>query len=258
MIGMIPNSRFNFVKHPGSGNKSCKVAQDEKLRLSNILISRADADEFLKVLYATGEKQISVEISDRRTSKRWGTAWTYKRKVIIYRHTVWVFLHELAHILDVKQSFATGLAVASCKPHGHDFGSHLSCMYEIWMENCDKGIVNTPQKDAAPDTEFDAVIPKKWAIPPLRPRTVGGISLQVGDGVWFLGRGRKIIARVLRVNKKSCRVKPIDGSSEWRVSPKLLNKTDLPEKPIVPETPVKKRSLSDQEILNAWKAKFRK
>lgn len=240
MIAMIANSRFKWASHPGTGNKSCRVNADEKLRLTNVLIDRAQANEFLKVLYATGEAPILVDFSNRRTSTRWGTAWSIMRRVTIYRHTVWVFLHELAHILDVKKEFTgypAGYTVPSRKPHGPDFGSHLTCLYEMWMENCDKGVINTPQKKDAPNLEHDyfvfdeaeKAIPNKWKVPQRRPRTVGGISLQVDDGVWFKAKGRKIFARVLRVNKKTCRVKPIDGSPDWRVSPKLLNKTYLPK-----------------------------
>jgi hypothetical protein len=108
-------------------------------------------------------------------------------------------------------------------------------------------------------------VPKnQWGVPQRRPRTVGGISLQVGDGVWFKGRGRKIFARVKKVNKKTCRVTPIDGSPEWRVSPKLLNKTYLPnDAKLAPvaETPVSpsKINISPErdELLKAWKLKYR-
>jgi hypothetical protein len=268
---MIANSRFKFTRHPGTGNKSCRVSTTEKLRLSNILIDRAGVTEFMNILYATGERNITVELSNRRTSSRWGTAWTMARRVKIYRHTVWVFLHELAHILDVKKNF-TGLTISARKPHGRDFGNHLACLYGIWKENCDKGIHNTPQKDDRPNLKHDyfkqadmITVPKnQWGVPQRRPRTVGGISLQVGDGVWFKGRGRKIFARVKKVNKKTCRVTPIDGSPEWRVSPKLLNKTYLPnDAKLAPvaETPVSpsKINISPErdELLKAWKLKYR-
>jgi hypothetical protein len=129
--------------------------------------------------------------------------------------------------LDTKKSFATGLAVSARKPHGRDFGQHLSCMYEIWMENCDKGVVNTPYRKDGPNLKHDYFSfdePKKWKVPERRPRIVGGISLQVGDKVWFRAKGREIHATVLRVNKVTCRVKPDDGMPDWRVSPLLLNK----------------------------------
>lgn len=223
--GNISNSRFPYTTHPGSGNKSCKVKASEKLRLSNILIDQAGVDEFMKVLYATGEKVMSIKLSDRFCRNRWGSAWRLERRVAIYRHTVWVFLHEVAHILDIKKSF-TGERVAGVKPHGRDFGMHLSCLYEMYMEYCDKGIVNTPSEAPPVEQKPD---PNKWIVPERRRRIVGGISLQVGDGVWFKARGTKIFARVVKVNKKTCRVKPIDGTPDWRVSPKLLNKTYLPK-----------------------------
>jgi hypothetical protein len=272
----ITNSKFRFTNHPGTGNKSCKVAKAEKLRLSNILIDSAGVKDFMDILYASGERKIRVELSNRNCSRRWGSAWTIARRVKIYRHTVWVFLHEVAHILDVKKNF-TGMQVAAHRPHGREFGQHLACLYGIWKENCDKGINNVPQKpEGKPNLEHDyfvqadAAIPNKWKVPQRRPRLVGGISLQVGDGVWFMGRGRKIFARVIRVNTKTCRVKPIDGTPEWRVSPKLLNKTYLPNdakydaglnRQLEAATPVspsiRPSDPEREEILKAWKLKYR-
>jgi hypothetical protein len=266
MTGMISNSRFAYTTHPGTGNKSCRVDAAEKIRLSNIIIDHAGVTEFMDILYSSGERNIKVELSNRHTSKRWGCAWTMSRRIKLYRHTVWVFLHELAHILDVKKNF-TGYTVSARKPHGLDFGNHLSCLYEIWKEHCDKGIVNTPQKQDKPNLKHDyfkEADQARWKVPQRKPRTVGGISLQVGDGVWFKAQGRKIFARVIRVNKKTCRVKPVDGTPEWRVSPKLLNKTYLPnDAKLAPpaETPVSPSKINisseREELLKAWKLKYR-
>jgi hypothetical protein len=120
--------------------------------------------------------------------------------------------------------------------------------------------------------EKDLVAKKnQWNVPERRPRVVGGISLQVGNTVWFTGKGRKITARVIKINTKTCRVKPLDGSPEWRVSPKLLNKVsgdvDIPItkdeynglKDAMAFAPRKKqRSQADQDVLNAWKLKYRR
>ena len=221
---LIPNSRFRFMNKPGTGNKSCKVSASEKLRLTNLIVNRKDVDAFLDVLYATGEDRISVEISSRRTSSRWGTAWTTERRCILYRHTVWVYLHELAHVLCIKRDF-TGSRIRNNKPHGREFGLHLKCLYEIWMEHFNTGQENKPAKQPANN---DLTTPiNQIRVPQLRSRLVGGISLQVGDKVWFktkkLGKLYGIVAKVNRVN---CKVKV--GLSMWRVSPKLLNKPGMP------------------------------
>jgi hypothetical protein len=229
----ISNSRFKYTNHPGTGNKSCRGVSDaEKLRLSNVLIDDAGVDEFLSVLYGTGEPKMSVELSNRRTSRQWGTAWYWDRRTVIYRHTAWVVLHEIAHIINVSTDF-TGNVTRTVKAHGPAFGRHLTCLYQLWMEFCDKGINNILPKEGKPDLKNDYFLPgdlvekkNQWKVPERRPRLVGGISLQVGDLVWFMGRGRKIFATVIRVNQKTCRVKPIDGTRDWRVSPKLLNKEE--------------------------------
>jgi hypothetical protein len=266
--GYIANSRFPWVPKPGTGNKSCKGVTDaEKLRLVNVLIDRAGMDEFLNVLYANGEKKMDITLSPRRTTKRWGSAWYMERRVKLYRHTVWIFLHEVAHIMDVHTSLATGARVRNVKPHGLDFGRHLTQLYNLWMEFCDKGVENFSQKPTTPD--LDNL--NRWKVPELRPRIVGGISLQVGERVWFLSKGNKIFGKVKKVNKKTCRVTPLDGGSDWRVSPKLLKKAtgdvDIPitkdeynglKDAMAFEPRKKQRSQADIDVLKAWKLKYRR
>lgn len=288
--GHIANSRFTWEPKPGTGNKSTKGVTDaEKLRLTNVLIDRAGMDEFLNLLYDNGEAKMDITLSDRRTTRRWGSAFYMDRRVILYRHTVWVFLHEVAHVMDVHTSvFNSAQRVRTVKPHGPNFGFHLSRLYEVWMKFCDKGVENLPQTDTDMTIENQDnlykcrfledsphQVPQKWNVPERRPRLVGGISLQKGDTVWFMGKGRKITAEVIRVNNKTCRLKPLDGSNEWRVSPKLLHKVagdvDIPitkdeynglkdamafdqPKP----APRKERSQADLDTLKAWKLKYRR
>ena len=224
---LIPNSRFRFMKHPGTGNKSCKVSAAEKLRLTNLIVSKKDVEYFLLVLYATGEDRIRVELSPRRTSSRWGTAWSPERRCILYRHTVWVFLHEVAHVLDIKKDF-TGNRIRNNKPHGREFGLHLKCLYELWMEHFNTGQENKPvpaNQLANDDDLLKLAMPKinQFKVPPRRRRVVGGISLQVGDNVWFRTKKLgKVYGIVTKINPVNCKVKV--GLSMWRVSPKLLNK----------------------------------
>lgn len=223
---LIPNSRFRFMNKPGTGNKTTKVSDSEKLRLTNIIIERAEVDAFLKALYDRGEDKIKVELSPRRTSKRWGSAWTLERRVALYRHTVWVFLHEIAHILDVHIEQPSGRIVSSNKPHGRDFGYHLKKMYELWMVTLDTGKKNLPVKADQPnlknDFNFEPRI-NQFKVPERRRRVVGGIALQVGDKVWFRYKGIKQYGKVFKVNRVNCKVRTEDGRG-WRVSPKLLNK----------------------------------
>ena len=223
---LIKGSRFRYCPKPGTGNKSTPVAQKEKVRLANIIIENAEARAFMEVLYGTGENEIRVEMSNRRTSRQWGSAWMLQRRVVIYRHTVWVFLHELAHILDVKRDF-TGRTIQANRPHGRDFGLCLKTLYDLWMEFLDTGKqVETETAEDRPNLDQDyfkfTEPPAKYRVPQLRPRTVGGISLQVGDAVWFRHKGLKHYGKVTKVNRVNCKVSTDEGN--WRVNPKLLNK----------------------------------
>jgi hypothetical protein len=282
----ISNSRFRFTDHPGTGNKSCKVSDKEKLRLSNVLIDEAKIDEFLNILYESGEKKMLIELSNRRTSRAWGTAWYFDRRVKIYRHTVWVFLHEVAHVLNIKYHPISGNIIRTVKPHGTDFGKHLSMLYDLWMEYCDKGVDNgLPMPVRGERFIIPRPMPKpknQWKVGQRRPRIVGGISLQVNDQIWFRYKGDKVHGTVKRVNKKTCTITDTLGRT-WRVSPRLLNKDatkdiDIPITKTVYEglkkamafpdempmaatkpTPNRKPKMSAEEkaeVMKAWKAKY--
>ena len=215
---LLKGSRFRYVPNPGTGNKSTKVTKSEKVRLANIIITNIEVINFLKLLYRMGEAKIQVNLSNRRTSKQWGVARTNQRRVVIYRHTIWVFLHEIAHILDVKKDF-TGRRIRNNKPHGREFGIQLKMLYDLWMKHFDTGKqVETDKQDYFKYTEP----PTKYRVPELRGRMVGGIKLQVGDAVWFRVRGIKQYGTVTKVNRVNCKVK-VDKAI-WRVNPKLLNK----------------------------------
>jgi predicted metal-dependent hydrolase len=104
----------------GTGNDRCNVERDEMVRLNNIPIERIQIINFTKKLGLYGKTH--VILSNRKTVARWGTCWTQTGRIILYRHSVWIFLHELAHI-------------ASKSPgHGSDFGDALDTLYLEWMD----------------------------------------------------------------------------------------------------------------------------
>lgn len=111
----------------GTGNSQSTVDKREMLRLQNVEITQDEINSFLNYLYDLGEENIEVKLSNRKTKYRWGTAWGFKRRVILYRHSVWCFLHEIAHVLNYSQN-------KKKKSHGKEFGSWLDLMYEIWTE----------------------------------------------------------------------------------------------------------------------------
>ncbi len=206
-LSKIGNSRFMVVSNSGSGNSTTMVSEKEKIRLQNTLIDTGRVQQFLNLLYGMGEYKIEVQLSNRKTSHRWGTAWQYKRKVILYRHTVWTFLHEVGHILTDNKA----------KCHGYKFGESLKMCYELWMEYIETN--KTIPGIKPPEREY-----KMAATGPDPDRNyVAGGSFSIGDEVWFTARdGRHIEGTVIKINRKTCGVQTETG--KWRVSPMLLNK----------------------------------
>jgi hypothetical protein len=63
--------------------------------------------------------------SYRQTTTVWGTAWPKERRAIIYRWTVDVFLHELAHLI----------AGPECIAHGAEFAKILDELIVNWFQH---------------------------------------------------------------------------------------------------------------------------
>lgn len=106
------------VARTGTGEAYCITSHAERVRLHNIEIQPDMALAFLQWQQIPAK----VEFSQRATQRRWGTAWTKSRRVILYRASVWTFLHEIAHI------------VAGNPGHGPDFGQVLHALYLKWKE----------------------------------------------------------------------------------------------------------------------------
>jgi len=80
----------------GTGMSHCFTPQKTIKALNNTPIDAGAIALFLRSL--SGCADIRVTLSNRRPKWRWGTAWPSERRMILYRHSVMVFLHELAHI----------------------------------------------------------------------------------------------------------------------------------------------------------------
>jgi predicted metal-dependent hydrolase len=65
----------------------------------------------------------TVTFSKRKTKRRWGTAWKKTNRITLYRHSVWMFLHELAHI---KAPVKSG--------HGREFAQALDDLFAAWQK----------------------------------------------------------------------------------------------------------------------------
>lgn len=75
---------------------------------------------------------VSVILSLRQTKHRWGTAWKKQKRVVLYRHSAWMLLHELAHIKAPNKS-----------GHNCDFGRTLDDLYAQWVEFVDCATITT-------------------------------------------------------------------------------------------------------------------
>ena len=115
---------------PGTGNSRCRVSKKKMIEYNNIEITTKQITDFLNFLSVNGYekvKKINVIISKRETSKRWGTANIDKNKILLYRHSVWVFLHELAHLISPPKSVNGRRDI-----HGYDFGKSLDELFNLY------------------------------------------------------------------------------------------------------------------------------
>lgn len=112
---------------PGTGQSLCRTPKDTQLRLTNTPL---DADEAAFILWYLARetdspeiKAWSITLSDRQTKDRWGTAWPCANRIILYRHDVGTFLHEIAH-----------LWVGCNEGHGPLFAEALDLLIAIYLQ----------------------------------------------------------------------------------------------------------------------------
>lgn len=79
-----------------TGESRCRSSQDLRLELNNMQITPSMAKAFADAIYPG--HLFRFTFSSRRTKNRWGTAWLSEGRLTLYRHSVHVFLHELAHL----------------------------------------------------------------------------------------------------------------------------------------------------------------
>jgi hypothetical protein len=78
----------------GSGNSKCAIKDRKMIELNNEKIDDHDIFGFLKFIGYTRK----LDIQFRKPVKRnWGKSSTLERWIRLRRHSIWVFLHELAH-----------------------------------------------------------------------------------------------------------------------------------------------------------------
>ena len=104
--------------HPGTGNSYVQVPWREMLRLQNEPITA----EQIRLFLQWQQLPIRVELHNNPKIRQWGTAWHNRKLVRLYRHSVWTFLHEIAHV------------VAGHHGHSEDFPVALRGLYLKWKE----------------------------------------------------------------------------------------------------------------------------
>ena len=110
-----------------SGNSSLGKKYKEKM-----LILNNEELKFNNVKLFLEQNKIPkfpIILSNRKTKTILGTCFPNKQKIILYRHSVAVFLHELSHLVNyanyIKYKF-------SYKPHGKEFVFVLEKLIDSW------------------------------------------------------------------------------------------------------------------------------
>ncbi len=109
-----------FVNKTSVGERYVTVALADRISFNNAPISPEVAQRFLELV---GAGNVCIEFSARKTRCRWGTAYKKKGRIVLYRHSVWMLLHELAHIQ----------APAGAK-HSRVFARVLDGLFAKWQQ----------------------------------------------------------------------------------------------------------------------------
>ena len=117
---------LKYENHPGTGVARLNIDKKYLIKLNNITISNDTALDFLK----TYNIICSVNFSNRKTKQRWGTAFYKQDRIILYRHSVMIFLHEVAHITAYNHYDHMG--------HGKPFLRELKILIENYKKYVDK------------------------------------------------------------------------------------------------------------------------
>lgn len=107
---------------PGTGESRCKTPTFVRVAFNNVPITPGEAWRFVRQHFP--DRQIRITFSNRKPRKRWGTAWPKEQRATIYRHSVAVFLHELAH-----------LTSPGVPGHNPPFARELDRLFKLWRDN---------------------------------------------------------------------------------------------------------------------------
>ena len=115
---------LSYANKPSTGES--KISDDHKDRMFNLnnnSVSESLINEFFSI---NKIEPCDVNLSQRKTKRRWGTAWQKENRITLYRHSIGMFLHELAHIIAVREFGRKG------KGHNFFYWAVLEGMIDTW------------------------------------------------------------------------------------------------------------------------------
>jgi len=118
----LPVIKMEKTNFKGVGESKVKTPWSIRKELNNTPITPIEAFYFIRVVNAfkETEKNVTVEFSKRNTIKRWGVSHRGNNKITLYRHSVNVFIHELAHLY------------APMNGHGPEFAKEMDNFLCLW------------------------------------------------------------------------------------------------------------------------------
>ena len=118
-------SMRGLSKVNNNGTGESRLSKEHKVRMVNLNNSPVTLSKINAFFKINNLRPSHVNLSDRSTKCRWGTAWHTQNRLILYRHSEGVFIHELAHIHAYRKYSV------NCK-HDTVFTSVLEKLMDMW------------------------------------------------------------------------------------------------------------------------------
>ena len=109
--------KFNFKK----------ISKKRLIKLNNTAVSNYNYELFVKAMRKKFgyRSKIRIILSNRKTKITWGTSTFLESRIDLYRHSVLIFLHELAHLFAYNKNMYI-------ERHGLLFAKTLEKLIEEW------------------------------------------------------------------------------------------------------------------------------
>lgn len=113
----------------GSGNSCLSKEYQEKLLVLNN--KKLEFNEVKHFLEKNNIPKFPIELSNRKTKWALGICWPKQQRIRLYRHSVGIFLHETAHLVNYA-NFVKKKQNIKYKPHGKEFAQVLESLIDMW------------------------------------------------------------------------------------------------------------------------------